>query len=354
LSNVTFTATLAVLPSGVANVIHTYADNIIENSTFNMSLQHVESQVAPHNEQSRRQTRLLEIVGKALPPFPHTVLELTAILSGPSADVKKAAKLIRTDATLSAQLLRMCSSPLFGLRSRVVSISQAATLLGADRLRTLVLTTSMVDLAGNGLPPGESTRFWRHSFLAALLSEHLGKRTGYSESEQAYIAGLLHDIGQVPQWMILSEEKANKTSPPPENWFDNPSVERDYFGLDHCQLGGQMATSWNFMPSFIDVLVNHHNSERAEHDPYLARIVGGVEHFLLTMAPDNAEEGAAIEPLNEAQTAEINARASSEQRSSHSYSDSDWQDIHHDLEIEYERLLPIVAGGLTSLVSQPA
>lgn len=316
-----------------------------------MALQQVDSRVPEAPEQCRRQSRLLEIVGKALPPFPHTVLELTAILSGPSADVKKAAKLIRTDATLSAQLLRMCSSPLFGLRSRVVSIDQAAILLGADRLRTLVLTTSMVDLAGNGLPPAESTRFWRHSFLAALLSEHLAKRTGYSEFEQAYIAGLLHDIGQVPLWMLLSEEKAHKTNPPPENWSDNPSVERDYFGLDHCQLGGQMATAWNFMPSFIDVLVNHHNSERAEHDPYLAKIVGCVEHFLLTMPPEKLEEGTPAEPLDEAQTSELDASATSEQRSSHSYSDSDWHDIQHDLEIEYQRLLPIVAGGLTSLVS---
>ena len=319
-----------------------------------MALQHVESNVALVQDQSRRQTRLQEIVGKALPPFPHTVLELTAILSGPSADVRKAAKLIRTDATLSAQLLRMCSSPLFGLRSRVVSINQAATLLGADRLRTLVMTTSMVDLAGNGLPPGESTRFWRHSFLAALLSEHLAKRTGYSESEQAYIAGLLHDIGQVPLWMILSEEKADKTNQPPEKWFDNPSAEREYFGLDHCQLGGQMATSWNFMPSFIDVLVNHHDSERAEHDPYLAKIVGGVEHFLLTAVPNEPEESAATAPPNEMQTAEPDAPALSEPRSSHSYNDSEWQDIQRDLELEYERLLPIVAGGLSNFTSQSA
>jgi len=248
------------------------------------------------DEQIRRQKRLQEIVNKGLPPFPHTVLELTAILSGPSADVKKAAKLIRTDATLSAQLLRMCSSPVFGLRSRVVSIEQAATLLGADRLRTLVLTTSMVDLAGGGLPREQSTRFWRHSFLAALLSEHLAKRTGYSESEQAYIAGLLHDIGQVPQWMLVSEEKFLANAPPPETWFDNPPAERDYFGLDHCRLGGQIATMWNLMPSFIDVLTNHHDSEQAGHDPYLARIVGAAEHFLLTRVQDESREDEAPEP----------------------------------------------------------
>ncbi len=301
-------------------------------------------------EQSLRQGRLLAIVDQGLPPFPHTVLELTAILSGPSADVKKAAKLIRTDTALSAQLLRMCSSPVFGLRSRVVSIDQAATLLGADRLRTLVLTTSMVTLAGSGLPREQSTRFSRHSFLAALLSEHLSKRTGYSESEQAYIAGLLHDIGQVPQWMLMCEEKVQKRALPPENWFDNPCMERDFFGLDHCQLGSKMATSWNFMPSFIDVLAHHHDCEQAEHDPYLARIVGAVEHFLLTEVPDNPADRAAPE-LSDDQPAKEMEAAQSAARSSQPYHDSEWQDLKADLETEYNRLLPVVQGGLMSVIT---
>ena len=300
-------------------------------------------------EQNRRQERLQEIVDNGLPPFPHTVLELTGILSGPSADVKKAGKLIRTDATLSAQLLRMCGSPVFGLRSRVVSIEQAATLLGADRLRTLVLTTSMVDLAGGGLPREQSRRFWRHSFFAALLSEHLAKRTGYSESEQAYIAGLLHDIGQVPQWMLVSEEKFLANAPP-QAWFDNPQAEQRYFGLDHCWLGGEIATSWNLMPSFIDVLTNHHDSEQAEHDPYLTRIVGAVEHFLLTRVQNEPGEDETPEPSNDKEATESDSSQPAA-RSSSGYDDSEWQEIAKDLEVEYERLVPVVASGLTSVIS---
>jgi putative nucleotidyltransferase with HDIG domain len=302
------------------------------------------------DEQSQRQKLLREIVDNGLPPFRHTVLELTAILSGPSADVKKAAKLIRTDATLSAQLLRMCSSPVFGLRSRVISIEQAATLLGADRLRTLVLTTSMVELAGSGLPRKQSKRFWRHSFFAALLSEHLAKRTGYSESEQAYIAGLLHDIGQVPQWMLVSQEKILANRPPPQTWIDNPSVERDYFGMDHCQLGGEIATSWNLMPSFIDVLVNHHHSEQAEHDPYLTKIVGSVEHFLLTRVQDELGDDEAPESSSDKQAAERDTSQLAV-RSSPGDDDSEWQDIAKDLKAEYHRLLPAVASGLTTVIS---
>ncbi len=183
----------------------------------------------------RRQKRLLEIIDEGLPPFPHTMMELTAVLHGPSADIRKAARLIRLDPHLSANVLRICNSSLFNLRSRVLSIEQAATLLGTDRLRTLTLTSSLVSFAGAGLPAEQVTSFWKHNFLAAMLSEYLAMRKDYGEKEQAYIAGLIHDIGQVPHWMLVCEEQKREKTAPPENWFDNTAIERDYFGMDHCK-----------------------------------------------------------------------------------------------------------------------
>ena len=302
------------------------------------------------NERLRRQKRLLEIVNRGLPPFPHTALELTAILSGPSADIKKAAKLIRTDPHLSVSVLRMCNSPLFGLRSRVISIEQAATLLGSERLRTLTMTSSMADFAGPGLPEEQAASFWKHNLLAAMLSEYLAKRTEYSEKEQAYIAGLIHDIGQVPHWMLACEEKAQEKTAPPENWSDDVSAESDYFGLDHCDVGSRMASNWNFMPSFIDVLTNHHCPDRAHHDPYLVKIVGAVEHFLLTRVDAEPPQDTIPDPLSASPAPEI-APPRVIKKSSQPYGDSEWRDIARDMEKEYNRLLPFVEGGVTSVLA---
>jgi len=310
----------------------------------------VDSASLPLNERFRRQKRLLEIINEGLPPFPHTALQLTAILSGPSADVKKAAKLIRTDPSLSARVLRMCNSSLFSLRSRVISIEQAAILLGTNRLRTLTLTTSMVNFAGSGLPPERATSFWKHNFLAAMLSEHLAKRSDYPETEQAYIAGLIHDIGQVALWMLTCEERAQKKTAPPENWFDNTSVECDYFGIDHCDIGSSMASGWNFMPSFIDVLINHHQPEQARHDPYLVKIVGAVEHFLLTRVEAEPSQSKVPEPPTDRLASEI-SRSQFPERSRQPYDESEWQGIAQDLDIEYNRLLPLVEGGVTSVLA---
>src|SRR5579863_3824155 len=103
-------------------------------------------------EPERRKKRLMALLSKGLPTLPAYLLDLNALLSSPSVDLKKVGKVIRTDPSLAAQVLRLCNSALFGLRRRVLSIEQAAVLLGTERLRTLMLTCSVMQLAGKNVP----------------------------------------------------------------------------------------------------------------------------------------------------------------------------------------------------------
>jgi len=154
-------------------------------------------------EVERRKQALMTIMSKGLPTLPAYILDLNALLSSPSVDLKKVGKLIRTDPSLTAQILKLCNSALFGMKSRVLSIEQASILMGTERLRTLILTCSAMQFAGNSLRAESQLDFWQHSFLAALLSERIANLLDYSEKEQAYLAGLLHDVGQLPLWMIV-------------------------------------------------------------------------------------------------------------------------------------------------------
>jgi len=228
-------------------------------------------------EMDRRKKRLMAILSQGLPTLPNYVLDLNALLSSQSVDLKKVGVVIRTDPSLSAQVLRLCNSALFGLRRRVISIEQAAVLLGTERLRTLVLTCSLMQFAGKRLSNEQLASFWQHSFLCALLSERIARQVDYFEKEQAYLGGLLHDIGQLPLWILVLEEEAKHHTPPPPGWLDDVSIERDYFGMDHCKVGRWMAVAWNFMPSFVDVFECHHSPERAQHDPYLVGIVAAAD-----------------------------------------------------------------------------
>jgi HD-like signal output (HDOD) protein len=236
--------------------------------------------VEEQGEQERRKQSLMSVMSKGLPTLPAYILDLNALLSSSSVDLKKVGKLIRTDPSLSAQILRLCNSAMFGMKRRVLSIEQASILMGTERLRTLILTCSAMQFAGKSLPADSQLNFWQHSFLAALLSERIANAVDYFEKEQAYLAGLLHDVGQLPLWMIVSQEGAKHRPPPPSNWIDNVEVERTYFGMDHCTVGRWLALSWNLMPSFIDVLEHHHTPALAGHDSYLAGIVAAADKFL--------------------------------------------------------------------------
>jgi putative nucleotidyltransferase with HDIG domain len=301
-------------------------------------------------EVEKRKQRLLNVLSKGLPTLPTYVLDLNALLSNASVDLKKVGAVIRTDPSLSAQVLRLCNSALFGLRRRVISIEQAAVLLGTERLRTLVLACSVMQFAGKRLNGTQLAAFWQHSFLCALLSERIARQVDYFEKEQAYLAGLLHDIGQLPLWIVVMEDEAKNRPPPPPEWPDNLPVERDYFGMDHCKVGRSMAVAWNFMPSFIDVFENHHHPDRAQHDPYLVGIVAAADRFLQSQETTDAP------PVVDTSQPSVSADSSSPENEEPTFlkdclpllSESERASVVEILQTEYIHMLPLVQLGLAS------
>ena len=173
----------------------------------------------------------------------------------------------------------MCNSPLLGMHSRVISIDHATILLGPERLRNLALTTSMADFASKALPEPQMNAFWQHSFMAAMLSQYLAERRKYFEKYQAYIAGLLHDIGQIPEWMLLARAPENRSGA--LRLVGQHGRRTGVFRDRPLQTRATLARSWDLMPSFLDVLENHHTPELAQRDSMLVRIVGTAEYFLL-------------------------------------------------------------------------
>src|SRR5271170_2823833 len=250
-------------------------------------------------EQERRKVRLMDILSRGLPTLPTYVLDLNVLLGQSPVELRKVGNIIRTDPSLSSQVLRLCNSALFGLRHRVISIEQAAILLGTERLRTLVLTCSVMQFAGKHLPKEQLNRFWHHSFLCALLSERLASHLNYCEKEQAYLSGLLHDIGLLPMWILVLAEEAANRPPPPPGWTDNIALELDYFGMDHCKVGRWMGVSWNYMPSFVDVFQYHHAPDRAQHDPYLVGIIAAADQFLIAHGQDSAAPNPIQDPIDD-------------------------------------------------------
>jgi len=248
--------------------------------------------LAPAERKQRRKERLMAILTVGLPTISAHIFQLNTLLSAPSVDLRKVSKIIRSDPSMSAQLLRMCNSALFGLRRRVLSIEEASVLMGTERLRTLVLTCSVMEFTNKQLPEEQVQEFWQHSFMTGMLSERIAKWIEYSQHEQAYLGGLLHDVGLLPLLVVATEEKDWESEAPVRIRGGSLEEEKAHFGLNHCEVGRSIGTSWNFFPSFIDIFEHHHHPESSSRDPHLVGIVAAADHFSETHAPAAPSEAA--------------------------------------------------------------
>jgi HD-like signal output (HDOD) protein len=245
---------------------------------FRMS-SHLVLQIAPGDLRRRRKARLMSILNEGLPALSSRIFELNTLLSRPSVDLKRVGRVIRNDPGLSAQILRLCNSTLLGLRQRALSVDEAATLIGAERLRTLLLTCSIMEFPLRQLPRRQVQTFWQHSFMCGMLSERVAKWIDYPEPEQAYLGGLLHDIGTLPLLVLADEEGMHSDMALEPPWGISLEWERNHFGMSHCEVGRWIGQSWSFFPSFVDVFENHHHPDRSVRDPHLVGIVAAAAHF---------------------------------------------------------------------------
>jgi HD-like signal output (HDOD) protein len=231
----------------------------------------------PEAKQSRK-LALMAGLSEGLPTLPAYVFELNSLLAANPVNLKRVGEVLRTDPSLTAQVLRLCNSAFMGFSQRVTKLEHAIVLVGTERLRTMVLTCSLVQYAGHRVASEDVYSFWQHCFLTATLSERLARAVSYPQPEQAYLAGLLHDIGVLPLLVIASAE-TQKSESPTYTWNESLELERERFGADHCEVGRWIGTSWNFPAVLLEVMEYHHNPPRATQDPNLVGIVAVADQF---------------------------------------------------------------------------
>jgi putative nucleotidyltransferase with HDIG domain len=234
----------------------------------------------PEAKQSRK-LALMAALSEGLPTLPAYVFELNSLLGVTPVNLRRVGEIIRTDPSLTAQVLRLCNSAFLGFRERVTKIEHAIMLVGSERLRTMVLTCSLVEYVGRRVASEDIQSFWGHCFLTATLSERLARAIGYFQPEQAYLAGLLHDIGALPLLMMASTRSEELGSMAMGGWGESVESERERFGIDHCEVGRWIGVSWNFSPVLVEVMVSHHHPQEATQDPRLVGVVAAADQFCL-------------------------------------------------------------------------
>lgn len=216
-------------------------------------------------------------VGKieTMPSIPAVFLPLLDMLHLPPDLVKldEVVKLISYDNTIAAQCLRVASSPLFGLAKSPESIKAAVISLGLRRVQTILLTCCM----GKAFPAKnwalDPIVFWRHSLGCAMVCRKFSEKLGSPESEKAYMAGLMHDIGFMVNCMVFPQEFAAAIEHAAKDQIPFHEAEYNSMGFTHCETGQALAERWNLSAEMLCVIGYHHNPEKPEAQHPLVALV---------------------------------------------------------------------------------
>jgi len=208
-----------------------------------------------------------------LPTIPAVATQVLQLLDQPDVRIEQVADLMLSDQVMTARVLKMINSPVYKPGNRITSLKRALVYLGMRHIREVALTTSFIDAFDDNAGAFEVGTFWEHSFGVGMVSKVFAEKIGYPDLEQAYIGGIIHDIGEVFLSNYLRDEfqaVLDSVKGKPVSLVD---AEAEQLGTTHCEIGLCMARKWNFPAVYCDVIANHHKPSEATIDPILCAIV---------------------------------------------------------------------------------
>jgi signal transduction histidine kinase/HD-like signal output (HDOD) protein len=232
-----------------------------------------------------------------LPAMPQILIKLIGHLQADDLGVPELAALIAQDAGMTGKILAVANSSAYHRGgSRSANLEQSLVALGTDMIKTLVISESVFQTFNN-FPHSGSTdlrAFWKNSLTAAVVARELARRTGYGQLEEAYLAGLLHNVGRLALLATAPREYAFNFNARDDE--DLCAVEQRTLQINHTEAGAWLIERWR-LDSFLadSVLYHHEPTARLEAAHPLIRIVR-VAHLVAAHADDEAAllEGAAL------------------------------------------------------------
>lgn len=223
-----------------------------------------------------------------LPAMPQILVKLIEHLQADDLGMPELAALIAKDAGMTGKLLAVANSSAYHRNGRTVNLEQSLVSLGTDMIKTLVISDSVFQTF-NSFPHSGSIdlrAFWKNSLMAAVLARDAARAIDYPHLEEAYLAGLLHNVGRLALLATAPKEYGfNFTARDDENLC---AVEQRTLQITHAEAGAWLIERWQLDSFLADAVLYHHeSSDRLESSHPLIRVVR-LAHVLASDAHDEA------------------------------------------------------------------
>ncbi|BBO71762.1 hypothetical protein DSCA_56920 [Desulfosarcina alkanivorans] len=216
-----------------------------------------------------------------LPPLPTLVTRALDMLSDPDVDVDALERVIGKDQSLVTKLIKISNSALYGGLQRVESLHQALARLGARTTRSLVLSASMQAYFFKS-NPGMRTWgqfLWQHAAECGMAARRIAAATGYEDPEQAFVGGVLHDIGKLVLLLVGADSYRQIQNLRKREGLSDHEAEKKIIGTDHMEVGELLMKKWKMPESAMICVKYHHHVPNAEPGRHLAAITAYANHL---------------------------------------------------------------------------
>jgi HD-like signal output (HDOD) protein len=210
-----------------------------------------------------------------IPTVPAIIRPLLFYLERPvdQVEVQRIVDLVSCDESISAQCLRVANSALYFRSREVKSVHGAIIVLGVRQIREILLSCSLLNLLPKDTWVIDPLMFWEHSLGCGLVSRFCARKARFQEAERAYLAGLLHDLGELVNMISFQEEFRAAAQLARSEQIPLEQAERSALGFTHCDTGKILAEHWRLPEDITEVVEHHHDVQQAKLHPDLVSLV---------------------------------------------------------------------------------
>lgn len=215
---------------------------------------------APNTLEAAKLKKIVDQIS-GLPTLPAVISRVTKLMQNPKVSASEVSQAISSDPALASKILKVVNSAFYGFPSRIKTITHAIVILGFNAVRATALSASVFSTFSQSDQTSSFDRqaFWKHSIGVGSAAKILAKKLKMKETEEVFLAGLMHDIGKVilDQYLHDQFEEILKLTKS-RNCLIMDAEKEVLGGISHAEIGGFLAKKWNLNDEFIDIIENHH------------------------------------------------------------------------------------------------
>ncbi|MDD5451032.1 MAG: HDOD domain-containing protein [Desulfovibrionales bacterium] len=195
-----------------------------------------------------------------LPPFPMVINQVLSMIEDPNATLADLSRIILNDPSLTGMILKVINSAYYGFNSKISTVSHAVSLLGFNEVKNMALSLPINDTLfaktrSSGLSQAD---LWVHSVGVGICGRKIGEKVRYPVPEEAFVAGLLHDIGKTLLNDVFPDKFDQALHRAEEQQRALVDIEQELLTISHATIGFWLAQHWKLPDALTAAIQNHH------------------------------------------------------------------------------------------------